>query len=191
MNPAASGRLPTIGSLPWGTHVCHFYVRREELVSALVPWFAAGLNNRERCLWVTADPLPADSARAELLRAVPDLDERIARGDIVIRDFDGWYTAGERPRGEAVVGRWLEAERRALADGYAGLRISGNVSFLTEEMRGTFLGYERAVTEAFRGRRILALCSFPLLRCPGADLFDVTQAHPCTLDLRNGAWELV
>lgn len=183
--------ISSIGALPWGTHLCHFYLKHEDLVCALVPFFKAGLENGERCLWVTADPLRAVAARAELSRVVPGLDARIERGDIAIRDYDTWYTTGEQPRGEAVVGQWLKEEERALAAGYSGLRLTGNTSFLRPETWAGFLDYERAVTEAFRHRRILALCSYPLIQCRGADVFDVVKRHPLTLDCRDGEWDVV
>jgi hypothetical protein len=43
--------------------------KREDLAAALVPYFVAGLHNHERCVWVTAEPLCAEAAAAELLLA--------------------------------------------------------------------------------------------------------------------------
>lgn len=189
--PKTSCGLPQVGDVPWGSHFCHFYIRRHDLVSAVVPFFRAGLENGERCLWITAPPLPEEEAKAELARAVPDLQARIDRGDIVVRDYDGWYTSGQQARGEAVVAEWLREEERARAAGCAGLRISGNTSFLTEQTWGPFLDYERAVTRAFQGRRILALCSYSLVQCRDSDVFDVVKTHPWTLDGRDGGWDVV
>ncbi|HEX7158779.1 MAG TPA: MEDS domain-containing protein, partial [Edaphobacter sp.] len=50
--------VPGIGKVPFGTHVCHFRRVREDLIDTLAPYFAAGLRNNERCVWVT--PFPAD-----------------------------------------------------------------------------------------------------------------------------------
>ena len=52
--------LPGINSIPYGTHMCHFYEDAENLAGALVPYFAAGLRNNERCIWIAAEfPKPA------------------------------------------------------------------------------------------------------------------------------------
>jgi hypothetical protein len=40
--------LPGVGEVPHGIHMCHFYRGREDLVAALVPFFAAGLRSNER-----------------------------------------------------------------------------------------------------------------------------------------------
>jgi MEDS: MEthanogen/methylotroph, DcmR Sensory domain len=42
--------LGVLGDMPWGTHCCHFYQTQKELLETLVPYFKAGLKNREFCL---------------------------------------------------------------------------------------------------------------------------------------------
>src|SRR2546423_10594850 len=85
--------VPGIKPVVYGSHLCHFYPGRKELIESLVPFFEAGLRNNERCLWVTADPLPAAEAKLELGRVVPDLQERIATGQLRIADGLDWYEA--------------------------------------------------------------------------------------------------
>ena len=41
-----------IGDMPWGTHFCQFCETREDLMDILVPYFKAGLENNEFCIWV-------------------------------------------------------------------------------------------------------------------------------------------
>jgi MEDS: MEthanogen/methylotroph, DcmR Sensory domain len=54
--------LPGIDRIPFGMHACHLYSNRDQVISALVPYFVAGLRANERCLWVTAPPLLAPEA---------------------------------------------------------------------------------------------------------------------------------
>ena len=58
-----------IGKAPLGTHVCEFYTSPEELTETLLPYFVAGLEKNELCLWVTSDPLGAEGAKAGLRKA--------------------------------------------------------------------------------------------------------------------------
>lgn len=183
--------LHGIEALPYGVHLCHFYERRDELTAALVPYFAAGLRSRERCIWITAAPLNAAEARSELRKAGIDVDGAIARGDLVLRDFSEWYAEAERMRGSEVVDVWLAEEARALADGYSGLRITGNTSFLTAETWSGFMAYEEAVNCAFPGRRIVTLCTYRLGGSAAAEVLDVAHRHGGTLEHRGGTWQLV
>jgi hypothetical protein len=71
---AATG-LPSLGELPWGSHVCQFFLDGSDLRDTLVP-FKAGLENNERCLLVAMEPFSADDARSALRAAVGDFDRR-------------------------------------------------------------------------------------------------------------------
>jgi hypothetical protein len=53
--------IDTIGDVPWGTHICQFYQTKKDLADTLVPFFKAGLENNELCLWVTSKPLEEDA----------------------------------------------------------------------------------------------------------------------------------
>jgi two-component system, sensor histidine kinase PdtaS len=159
--------LPGIETVPFGMHACHFYASRDELAAALTAFFMEGLRANERCLWITAPPLPAAEA-AEALRAVYDgVDEALEGGALRILDYDQWYQRAAHLKGLEVVQLWLDEEEQALADGYNGLRITGNVTFLKPEDWPTFVDYEQAVTTAFSGRRIVALCSYAEAGCDG------------------------
>ncbi|HET7670519.1 MAG TPA: MEDS domain-containing protein [Burkholderiales bacterium] len=182
--------LPGISQVPYGVHMCHFYSTRDELAAVLVPYFVAGLRSNERCIWVCAEPLAAVDARAELARAGVDVDAAIARGALVLRDFSDWYAESEQLKGTDVVNLWLGAEERALAEGYSGLRITGNVTFLQGAADWeTFMEYEKAVDEAFRARRIVTLCTYR--REGAAEMLDVIQRHSCTLERPDEGWQIL
>lgn len=47
--------IDVVGDAPWGTHFCLFYQTKEDLIDILVPYFKAGLENNEFCMWVTSE----------------------------------------------------------------------------------------------------------------------------------------
>src|ERR1044072_4405973 len=88
--------IPAVGPVPLGTHFCHFYRSAEDLADSLVPFFKAGLEHNESCLWVTSAPLRSQEARVALRNAVPALDRYIANRQIEIIDHEeGDMGAGE------------------------------------------------------------------------------------------------
>jgi hypothetical protein len=183
--------LPGIRHVPYGVHFCNFYRSREELVAALVPYFRAGLQARERCLWITAEPLPAVQAIAELRAAGIDAEAEIRRGALVVRDYSDWYAEAEALKGADVVDLWLAEEQRALADGYAGLRITGNVTFLKPGEWDLFMEYEALVSEALRTRRIVTLCTYDFRCCSASEVFDVMRRHDCAIDRPDQGWRIL
>jgi two-component system, sensor histidine kinase PdtaS len=183
--------LPGIARIPYGLHACHFYPDRQRLVEALVPYFLAGLRNNERCLWVAAPPLPALEARQALEAAWDGVGAAFDAGAIRILDFDEWYASAAGLNGLDVVQSWLDEEQKALAAGYNGLRLTGNTSFLQPGDWATFMEYERAVSEHFSGRRIVALCSYTLQGRSAREVGEVMHAHECVFDRPDATWQVV
>lgn len=183
--------LPVVGSVEWGSHLCHFYRSRADLAEPLVSYFRQGLANNEQCLWVACQPLDAELARQALRAEVPDLASYEERGQIEIIDYRDWYQRTGDMDGAGVLQMWIERERAALASGFSGLRLTGNTFWLEREDWDDFAAYEAAVHEAFRGRNILALCSYSLERCTIDDVLDVLGNHEFALLRREGRWELI
>ena len=76
--------IDVIGHVPWGTHFSLFYQTKQDLIDVLVPYFEAGLKNNEFCLWVTAESLNAEEAKAHMAGAMPDFNAYLERGQIEI-----------------------------------------------------------------------------------------------------------
>jgi len=182
--------LPGLSTIPYGIHMCHFYEKRTDLADALVPYFAAGLRNNERCIWITADPLDAAAAGSALRDAGVDVDAATRKGSLVIREHSGWYSDSAGMKGAEVVDLWLEEERRALERGYSGLRITGNTSFLTPEAWDPFMEYEALLNQALAARRIVTLCSYYRKQCAATEVVEVVQRHNVTLERPDAGWRV-
>ena len=77
--------IDIIGEVAWGGHFCVFYQSKQDLIDILVPYFKAGLENNEFCMWITSEPLSAKDAEQSLRQAVKNLDDCIKRGQILLR----------------------------------------------------------------------------------------------------------
>ena len=190
MSYAPSG-IPVVHELQWGSHFCQFYETRADLAESLVPFFKAGLDNGERCLWITSEPFPSDDARSALRTAVPDLDRRERSGQIDILDFDQWYVRNGKLSPDETVRDWLTRANEAISDGYAGLRLTGNTFWLECEAFDEFAEYEATVNRHFTSQPIIALCSYCLGRCRPSDVLEVVRNHQFAVSRRRGAWEVV
>ena len=68
----------------------------------------------------------------------------MGQGALRVLDFDRWYLDTSGLKSEDLIQLWLQEEDQALADGYSGLRVSGNISFLTPEQWPAFMAYEKS-----------------------------------------------
>jgi len=183
--------IDILGEIPWGTHFCQFYRTPKDLLDILVPYFAAGLQANEFCMWITSEPLNKAAAERALADAVPDLAERIRNGQIEILPHSEWYLAGGQFDSTRVLEAWAEKLRGARARGFDGLRLSGNTFWLEKEDWEVFTDYEAAVDKVIGQARMLALCTYSLDKCGANEVLDVVRNHRFALVRREGAWELI
>jgi signal transduction histidine kinase len=183
--------IGVLGDMSWGTHFCHIYETKQDLIDILVPYFKAGLENNELCIWVVSDPLNEDEARNELGRAVPALDRHLAAGDIEIYPHSQFILKNGVFDVAHAFNAWKEKLHEALAKGYSGLRGNGNPSWVTESDWQHFVDFDRNVDELIANQRMIVLCSYPLEVIDAAKLFDLARAHQFAIARRLGNWEIL
>ncbi len=183
--------IDIIGDVPWGTHFCQFYQTKEDLMDILVPYFKAGLENNEFCMWVTSQPLGVEEAKEAIRRAVPDIDVYMEKGQIVIIPYTHWYLKEGVFDSERVLNGWVEKLNQALANGYDGLRLTGNTFWLEKEDWNDFVDYEEEVDRVLGNYQMIALCTYCLDRCRATEIIDVVTNHQFALIKREGKWEQI
>jgi PAS domain S-box-containing protein len=183
--------IDTLGDVPWGTHFCHFYKTREDLLSILVPYFKAGLANNEFCMWVTAEFLSAQEATQAMIEAVPDFASYVSRGQMEIVPHNQWYRKNGAPSLQKALDGWIEKLNEALARGYEGMRVSGDTIWLRKKDWKKFTDYEETVNGVMGNHRMIALCTYSLERCNTDAVFDVMGNHGVALIRNEGEWEVI
>jgi len=183
--------IDIIGDLPWGAHFCQFYRTKEDLTETLVPYFKAGLENNEFCLWIAAYPLDAEEAKEALRKAIPDFDMYLENGQIEIIPYTDWYIKESVFVSERVLNSWVEKLNQAQKSGYDGLRTAGNTSWLKREYWGNFVGYEKKADAFISNHHIIALCTYSLDEYDVTEAIDIVANHQFTLVKKEGKWERI
>ena len=128
--------IDIVGDVSWGTHFCQFYQTKEDLMEILLPYFKAGLENNEFCIWVTSEPLDAEEVKEALRRNVPGFDAYLENGQIEIIPYTHGYLKNGVFDFKKILSGWIEKTNRTLANGYDGLRFSGNSFWLRNTLGG-------------------------------------------------------
>lgn len=183
--------LEIVGDVPWGTHFCQIYETKEDLIDILVPYFKAGLDNNEFCMWITSEPLKVQEAKAALKNVIPDLDSYLDNGQIEILPHDKWYTLDGIFDKKRVFNGWIEKLYNAQKRGFKGLRLTGNTIWIGNENWDNFVEYKEQMDRAINKYQMIALCTYNLDRCNVNEIIDVVNNHEFALIKRNGEWSLV
>jgi len=182
--------IDIVGDVPWGTHFCQFYQTKEDLIDILIPYFKAGLDNNESCLWVTSQPLSTEEAKGVMQKHIPDFDHFMEKGQIEIVSHTQWYLKGGAFDLQRVLNAWVEKLNQSLIKGYDGLRVTGNTFWLTKKDWKDFADYEYEVNHVIGKYKMLAICTYSLDKCGAYEIIDVVRNHQFALIRQEGQWEL-
>jgi len=183
--------IDILSNIPWGTHICLFYKGKQDLIDILVPYFKAGLDNNEFCMWVCWDPLRAKEARLTLSKVLLNIDEYIKRGQIETVDYSKRYTVPGDSGFSNMKQFWVEKEKLAFKRGFAGLRLAGNTYWLQRNEWKDFVKYEEEVDKIIREHKMLAICPYSLDKCGVSEVIDVVGNHKFAIIRRRGKWEII
>jgi hypothetical protein len=195
MNTAAQKRnsgIALIGDLPWGSHFCQFYQTKKDLFDVLVPYFRAGLESNELCVWVTSDFLTREDALRAMKKGIPRFPEYLAKGQMEIFPYTDWYLKGGTFDLRRTLAMWMDKHDAALANGFAGMRVTGNPYWIDNKKDwDDFTCYEAEINNVISGTRLLVLCTYSLKKCGVAEIMDVIKNHEFALAMNHGTWQMV
>lgn len=184
--------IALVGDLPWGSHFCQFYKTKTDLLDILVPYFRAGLENNEFCVWVTSDFFTTEEAIAAMEKGVPGFSEYLAKRQIEIFPYTDWYLKGGSFDLKRTLDMWMEKHDEALSRGFAGMRVSGTPYWIDNKKDwDDFACYEAEINNVIGGTKLLVLCSYSLQKCGVAEIMDVVKNHEFALAMSQGVWQVV
>ncbi len=183
MKPAIEKRksgIPLVGDLPWGTHFCQFYQTKKDLLDMLIPYFRAGLENNEFCLWVTSDFLTMDDALKAMGEGVPGFSGYLEKGQIEILSQTEFYLKGGKFDAKGTLNRLAGKYDKALSKGFAGMRGSGNSHRVGNKYWNSLVSYEAEINSMIGDKKLLVLCTYSAEQFFGegaTEILDVVKNH--------------
>jgi PAS domain S-box-containing protein len=183
--------IEAVGGIPWDTHFCTFYHTKEELLSIVVPYIKAGLEDNEACIWVLSSVPSIEEATEELSKHFKDLPERMRNGQLEILMASEWYTPDGKFDAKEVLTAWNEKALAAKAKGFAGVRATGDTSWLHDEQWGRFVDYEAEIGHAIDSKNMLVLCTYSLDLWEAYQVVDVVSNHEFSLIRVGDTWRQI
>jgi PAS domain S-box-containing protein len=183
--------IEPIGYIPWGTHFSQLYEDKEDLVDILVPYFKAGLENNEFCLWITSNIITREHIEEAMNNAMPNFNEYLTAGQIQILTYHNFYLDKGNFDVDNLIKKGKGIYDEALLKGYYGLRISTDESWIERKYWKTLIEYEKELNNYIASYRIIFLCTYSYAKCEAADIIDIIQAHQSVLIRKDQKWTVV
>ena len=170
-----------LSSLGHGDHACPVYQSDEEQVDVAVAFLQIGLRRNERCVFAGSRDVLA-RMRAALADAAVDVAAETQRGALHLLADDETYLRTGKFDPDEMLELVASLESGAIADGYAGLRAVGEMSWaLTGCTEQELVDYEVRLNRFIKGRRTLALCQFDRRRFHASFIHDIIRTHAIVL----------
>jgi RNA polymerase sigma factor (sigma-70 family) len=184
--------LEAVGPVSWGTHFCIFYETKKDLLDIVVPFFKAGLQANEFCLWIVArsELLTLNEAKTVLDAAFPDSEGLLKNGNIEIVPFDKWFMTGRAVDFYRAITRFRQKIKKAVQRGFSGARLTGSPAWMRSNVhtRG-FREFEETFDRELTHEQMIAACTFPLRLSGAEDILDAARTHQFAVTVRKGAWK--
>jgi DNA-binding CsgD family transcriptional regulator len=183
--------LAPIGDRSWGTHICLFYEKVQDLYDVHVDYFGAGLAAGEYCIWALSDPINREQAIQALRESIPEFDKYLQNGQIEFIPGYQWYLRGDEFDAQRITGGWHAKLEDALARGFEGMRVSGNAFWFETGLWTTFREYEAELDRSLADKKLIVLCTYSLNASRAVDVLDVARTHNFSIARRDGRWEFL
>jgi PAS domain S-box-containing protein len=162
-----------------GTHVCFLYETEDQLRAVLTSFIREGLEKNEKVICIE-DAAHSETPLEGLCSEIPNMRAGLETGQVTLLRADETYLRSGVFDPDEMIALLNGYTEGALADGYAGLRVTGEMTWALRDLPGAdrLLEYEARLNDFFPGSRCLALCQYPVTRFPAPLLLDALRTHP-------------
>jgi len=160
-----------------GKHFYQFYKNSEDFFSVMIPFFQAGLEKREACLWLVSQKNGLDSALTIAQATIPQFSNYVSTGQFQILSAEDWYlTDGSFDEAKAI-NHALEYLETIQKKGFQQLRGSGDGGVILRRDWPLVEAYEKKMGPWIKENHIVALCAYPILECTPSQTKGILDCH--------------
>ena len=182
--------IDLIYKAPWGSHICMFYKAKDELVNALTPYFKAGLENNEFCIWVLPNSLEVETARSALGKEINNLNYYIDKGQIEICNYQDYYIKEGVFSAFNMIDWWFKREKEVLNQNFSGIRVAGDGTDLFNAQAFKMNLYEKEINNNIGRLKLKTICTYSLDKIDTLNILNIIAYHQSTIVNRNSSWEV-
>lgn len=175
--------LPAIERMQPGDHYCAMYRSDEDHRAVIVDFIKAGVARNEKMFYLV-NLQSAEQLRAKLTAAGIDVQALLDKGQLVILTAKEAYLRDGQFDPDRMMALLGEEADKAVAEGYAALRATGEMTWALAGEPGSerLVEYESRVNDFFATHKhCYGLCQYDRRRFDSEMLIDILHTHPNVL----------
>jgi hypothetical protein len=160
-------------------HLCLIYENQEEQLNVAIPFIKMGLERHEKCIYIVDDTTFA-IIKKEMRAQGIKIDDAIGSHQLSIIDKQDSYLKLGKFDPDWMIKFLKETTKAALAEGYAALRVTGEMTWALGSDPGNekLFEYESKLNKFFPKNASLAICQYNRNRFSPEILLNVIRTHP-------------
>ncbi len=165
-------------TLKYGNHLACIYKSKKEQLSVVVPFVRSGLKNNEKCMYIVDENTKGDIIQA--FKKAISIEEYLKSGQLEILTKREAYLKDGYFDPEKMIELLRQLEKKALKNGYEGLRVTGEMTWIFTQLPGVerLIEYEASLNYFFPECKCTALCQYNERKFSPEILLDVINTHP-------------
>ena len=161
-----------------GDNLCSIYDDFEGQISYIVPYMDIGLKKNHKCIYITDENSIESIIDAFRIKGT-GLSEYIEKGQFVFFTSNDTYLKDGYFDPDRMISLLKAMEKTALKEGFAGIRVTGEMTWVLSKLPGTerFMEYENKLDEFLPGSKATAICQYNESKFGSKILNEVIKAH--------------
>ncbi|MDB5340711.1 MAG: hypothetical protein JWN70_6330 [Planctomycetaceae bacterium] len=168
--------------LKHGDHICSIYENAAEQLAVIVPFIIEGINQGARCLYI-ADERTIEEVAQSLSAAGVNIEHERRRGALRLQTSQEIFLRTGEFVPQAMSDVVHQAEVEALADGFSGLRLAGEMTWALEADPDCdrLIEFEALFDHLLTNSKSVVLCQYNHSRFDAPCIHDVVRTHPLVI----------
>ena len=163
-------------------HICLIYDSQEEQLAMPVPSIRMGLDRGEKCIFIAPEKTVSDVSEA--LHAIGiDVDEAVNSGRLAVASQEDTYLRNGHFEPDKMIRFLADALEPAIASGFSGLRVVGEMTWALGGDLGTgpLIEYEAKLNYFVRDNPVAVTCQYDRNRFSPEVILNVIRTHPIVI----------
>jgi len=162
-----------------GHHICAFFDNTKTQLSYIVPFIIGGLKSNKKCLYML-DESTQESLETAFINIGYDIIKALKSKQLVFYTKIETYIKDKYFEPEKIINFLKEAEKKALAEGYSGLRVISEMNAAQTDFNDLekLIDYENLLNNFIQASRVSTICQYNELFFNENVLIDVLLTHP-------------
>ncbi len=172
--------IDKLKDLKWGSHLCHFYKNKDDLIELMLKFVNDGLKNNDFCFIVTSDPINKDDVEKLINKNIPNYNENQIE-IISYKNFDK----------KNIINKIKKNNEKILKKDFRGIKIFSNLGWLKEEHWDDFNEYESQINLLINNMKTIAICAYNSEKHTLSEIVSISRNHPIIILKEKNEWKII